>query len=691
MLGDAVAVYLDGGRSARLPGRRRRRAPPSSTPPASSIAERQAAHRAARRHPATPRSCAIVGADRVRIVFYLLVAGVAAVVTFALSLADLEAEPRGTGSTRRSASATCTPADAAPRRHRDVPRRRRRVRASARSCRSSSLDLRRTRARSSPSSAPPLLIVLIGVADDIWDLDWLDQARRPDPRRRHLAGLAGRADLHAADRRRHASARRCMSLVAHRVRDRARDERASTSSTGSTASSPASRSSPTACSSSTATCLVRADRRRPTTSTSPQFIAAVLIGACVGFLPLNWHPAKLFMGDAGALLRRPADGGLGDRRHRAASTPRRCDPTSSAARSCCRAFIPILLPFAVLIVPLLDFGLAVFRRLRAGKSPFTRRPQAPAPPAARHGPLAPARRADLLRVDGRRIRRLPAVPVHRRLVVGDRDHRRRSGGLHDRHARAAEPAQGRRGRGAERRPSVAATRTSRVRPARRRGRRSTPEPSRRMPRPRSRSTACTRRRPRVSVTPILTRALRYGAIVALAVAVVAGGHRLPRRRACPGCVGGLRRRRARRGLPRAHRGQHPARRPGHRRATPRARCSSAIVLGVLAAQVRRLRRARDLCCAAQPWIDPTVFFVTVIVGRHRLARRRRRRLRARACPVRQRRRAARARAGRPDSRRSDEILASPSTVAGVAAVFDRLRAVLPSIASSSRRPTPENA
>jgi UDP-GlcNAc:undecaprenyl-phosphate GlcNAc-1-phosphate transferase len=35
------------------------------------------------------------------------------------------------------------------------------------------------------------------------------------------------------------------------------------------------------------------------------------------------------------------------------------------------AFIPILLPFAVLLVPLLDFGLAVFRRLRAGKSPFS--------------------------------------------------------------------------------------------------------------------------------------------------------------------------------------------------------------------------------------------------------------------------------------------------------------------------------
>jgi UDP-GlcNAc:undecaprenyl-phosphate GlcNAc-1-phosphate transferase len=41
------------------------------------------------------------------------------------------------------------------------------------------------------------------------------------------------------------------------------------------------------------------------------------------------------------------------------------------AKQLAPAFIPILLPFAILIVPLLDFGLAVFRRLRAGKSPFT--------------------------------------------------------------------------------------------------------------------------------------------------------------------------------------------------------------------------------------------------------------------------------------------------------------------------------
>jgi UDP-GlcNAc:undecaprenyl-phosphate GlcNAc-1-phosphate transferase len=41
------------------------------------------------------------------------------------------------------------------------------------------------------------------------------------------------------------------------------------------------------------------------------------------------------------------------------------------ARQLVPAFIPIVLPFAILIVPLLDFCLAVFRRLLAGKSPFS--------------------------------------------------------------------------------------------------------------------------------------------------------------------------------------------------------------------------------------------------------------------------------------------------------------------------------
>lgn len=92
---------------------------------------------------------------------------------------------------------------------------------------------------------------------------------------------------------------------------------------------------------------------------------AILIGACIGFLPLNFHPARLFMGDAGALL-------VGLVMAAAAiSVTGQVDPLTIGGRELLPAFIPILLPFAVLVVPLLDFGLAVFRRLRAGKSPFT--------------------------------------------------------------------------------------------------------------------------------------------------------------------------------------------------------------------------------------------------------------------------------------------------------------------------------
>jgi UDP-GlcNAc:undecaprenyl-phosphate GlcNAc-1-phosphate transferase len=99
-------------------------------------------------------------------------------------------------------------------------------------------------------------------------------------------------------------------------------------------------------------------------------VTAVLIGACLGFLPLNFHPAKMFMGDAGALLV-----GL-FMAVSAISVTGQINPGSVEAGTfghgdLLPAFIPILLPFAILVIPLLDFGLAVLRRLNAGKSPFS--------------------------------------------------------------------------------------------------------------------------------------------------------------------------------------------------------------------------------------------------------------------------------------------------------------------------------
>jgi UDP-GlcNAc:undecaprenyl-phosphate/decaprenyl-phosphate GlcNAc-1-phosphate transferase len=100
------------------------------------------------------------------------------------------------------------------------------------------------------------------------------------------------------------------------------------------------------------------------------FIAAVLIGACIGFLPLNWSPAKLFMGDAGALM-------LGLLMATSAISitgaldPAVLNPETFGRSQLLGAFIPILLPIVVVLLPLLDFGLAVMRRMHAGRSPFS--------------------------------------------------------------------------------------------------------------------------------------------------------------------------------------------------------------------------------------------------------------------------------------------------------------------------------
>ncbi len=97
-------------------------------------------------------------------------------------------------------------------------------------------------------------------------------------------------------------------------------------------------------------------------------IAVVVVGACAGFLPLNWHPAKLFMGDSGAMLL-----GLLMATSAIAVTGQfdPASPVGSHGRAqLLPAFIPIVLPIAILLVPLLDFALAMLRRVRAGTSPF---------------------------------------------------------------------------------------------------------------------------------------------------------------------------------------------------------------------------------------------------------------------------------------------------------------------------------
>lgn len=97
-------------------------------------------------------------------------------------------------------------------------------------------------------------------------------------------------------------------------------------------------------------------------------VIAAVVGTCLGFLPHNFHPARIFMGDSGSMF-------LGLSVAAAAITVTgQIDPAVFAEGQVLPAFVPILvpilLPVAVLMLPLLDMTLAVLRRLRAGQSPF---------------------------------------------------------------------------------------------------------------------------------------------------------------------------------------------------------------------------------------------------------------------------------------------------------------------------------
>lgn len=97
----------------------------------------------------------------------------------------------------------------------------------------------------------------------------------------------------------------------------------------------------------------------------PAVISVVLAGACLGFLPHNFHQAKIFMGDSGSML-------IGLMLAAAATTA--AGPISQSAYGARDVFAllsPFLLVIAVVFVPALDMLLAIVRRTRAGLSPFS--------------------------------------------------------------------------------------------------------------------------------------------------------------------------------------------------------------------------------------------------------------------------------------------------------------------------------
>ncbi|MBQ7624465.1 MAG: undecaprenyl/decaprenyl-phosphate alpha-N-acetylglucosaminyl 1-phosphate transferase [Clostridia bacterium] len=84
------------------------------------------------------------------------------------------------------------------------------------------------------------------------------------------------------------------------------------------------------------------------------FVMAALAGACLGFLPFNFNPAKIFMGDTGAMF-------LGFI----------LATVSVQGLFKMYALISFAVPFIALAIPIADMLFAVIRRVMHGKSPFS--------------------------------------------------------------------------------------------------------------------------------------------------------------------------------------------------------------------------------------------------------------------------------------------------------------------------------
>jgi UDP-GlcNAc:undecaprenyl-phosphate GlcNAc-1-phosphate transferase len=97
--------------------------------------------------------------------------------------------------------------------------------------------------------------------------------------------------------------------------------------------------------------------------TTPALVTAVLCGMCLGFLPHNVHPARNFMGDSGSML-------IGLMLAAGSVTLTGSFPTQDADVTLLPALLPLLVPVAVIALPFTDLLMAIFRRTRAGRSPF---------------------------------------------------------------------------------------------------------------------------------------------------------------------------------------------------------------------------------------------------------------------------------------------------------------------------------
>src|SRR5207248_1756397 len=87
-------------------------------------------------------------------------------------------------------------------------------------------------------------------------------------------------------------------------------------------------------------------------------LSAIVFGACLGFLRHNFHPARIFMGDSGAMLLGLVLGAATISGVGSALPAVHASSTSAVFL----AYFPLLIPALVLALPILDSVFAIVRR-----------------------------------------------------------------------------------------------------------------------------------------------------------------------------------------------------------------------------------------------------------------------------------------------------------------------------------------
>jgi UDP-GlcNAc:undecaprenyl-phosphate/decaprenyl-phosphate GlcNAc-1-phosphate transferase len=98
-------------------------------------------------------------------------------------------------------------------------------------------------------------------------------------------------------------------------------------------------------------------------SSPAPLVSALLFGICAGFLPHNFNPARIFMGDAGSMLLGTLLAGATITGIGRSGAPQAGDQFA--------ILIPVAIPILVLALPFFDTVLAVGRRMRSGKGIMT--------------------------------------------------------------------------------------------------------------------------------------------------------------------------------------------------------------------------------------------------------------------------------------------------------------------------------